>query len=313
MKKILKNGWLCIILLLSINACSKDDLVVNENLGGMQYDLPKGAPGSIDERIYNIYHKFGTYILYDFAPQDLAYLWSGGWSVWYTPAITTDEKYVSKVLDVLESTIFNKFEPEFIRRSFPYKVFIVDSLGTSYTKPTASKDFTNARYNGQNAFAIANAGAKSGNFKDADWKKMSVDLNTVFTQYYFASLPVKPVAFAASKWQKITFPRIPDPTGEDEEYKHSCWSVGLIEGSIAGGAATVKPDDNKDYADFVAFLTGTPGKEIMRRLNKYQKLKERTMLLVPFLDNVVEMNVVGSQNLNYPDDKLPAGYFDTLQ
>lgn len=311
MKKILKNSWLCIILLLSINACSKDKLVIDENLGGMQYDLPKGAPGSIDERIYNIYQKFGTYILYDFAPEDLAYLWSGGWSVWYTPAITTDEKYVSKVLDVLESTILNKFEPEFIRRSFPYKVFIVDSLGISYTKPTASKEFSNARSNGQNAFAIANAGAKSDNFKEADWKKMSVDLNATFTQYYFAALPVKPVAFTASKRQKLTGTMADDPTGEDPRYEYSMWTDGLILGRL--GTTYLTPYDDQDYADFVAFLTGTPGKEIMRRLNKYQKLKERTMLLVPFLDNVVEMNVVGSQNLNCPDDKLPAGYFDTLQ
>lgn len=298
--------WTTIVLaMLVLCSCDKEEITVIDDLGAPQYVLPKGEPGSVDEMIYNIHEKYGTFILYSFNRVDLTRLWTSQWNKWYAPAdLSGDKKYVRRMVEAIESSIFAKFEPKFIRANFPYKILLVDTLCNSHEK----KSITDLLSNGYNAIAIGNVGKKQDSWKEADWNKLSVTLNNAFTSFYYSALPVKPLQFIATRWPKITFPIVADPTGEDDKTNYSCWICGHIP-----NIGYVRSNEDKDFADFVAFLTGTPGKEIMRRFNKFPLLKERGVILYNYMATVVNMDVVATQNVNCPEDKLPAGYFESLQ
>lgn len=293
-----------------MTACSEDDIVPNADLGQPEYNLPKGEPGSVDEMIWQIHEKYGSYILYSFEEKDLTRVWTSSWSKWYAPAnLSNDKAYVRKMVEALQTSVFNKFEEKFIRDNFPYKVLLVDSLCDRYEY--SKSKLVNLLSNGQNAIAISNVGVAMDSWGEKEWNSFSVELNNAFTLFYYSALPKKPLEFIASRWTKITFPILKDPEGIDDNYNYSCWNVGYIAGSM--GSTYMRPSEDLDFADFVAFLTGTPGSEIIRRFNRFPVLKDRALLLYPYLVNDVKMDVVATQNGNCPEDKLPAGFFESLE
>lgn len=311
MENKIKNIGLCVAIILSILSCGKEELNIDYNLAKPEYTLPMGKPGSVEEQIYNIHKEYGTFILYDFEESDLKYIWTSSWNKVHTPANTTeDKKYIRRFINAIDKSVFQKYEADFIRSTFPYKVFLVDTL-YNYFEADKSK-IVNMLSNGQNAIAISNVGVASEDWEEKDWQKFEIELSNMYTKYYFNSLSKKPLAFIASKWPSLLFPNVDNTSdGEYTDYQFNCYSAGLMFGQNMISYLT--PKDDQDYGDYIAFLTGNTATEIKRVFELFPLVKSRSIILEVYLSDVVNLSVVGTQNKNNPDDKLPIDFFDTLQ
>lgn len=291
----------------TFTACSSDDDdALLEDLVAPEYNLPTGKPGTVDATIKSIYDKYGTYILYDFKETDFRRKWNGKWTPWYAPANTGEgKKYVERIVNVLNEKVLNKYEPEFVRRNFPYKVFLVDTLckNSTYSK----RNVVNVLSNGYNAIAVSNVGKATDEWGDPEWKKLAVDLEQAFTLYYYSSLTKKPLKFISLRFNEFLIPTVKDPTGKYDKLVYSCYSVGYVMGKLN---AYLKPDEDQDFADFVSFIAGTDGTELKYIFSHFEKMKERGEALYRFMKNEMDMDLIKTQNSNFPDDKLPENFFE---
>lgn len=296
-----------LLLLLYLIACSKDnDIDSLDNIIAPEYNLPKGNPGTVDAKIYDIFNKYETFVLYSFERTDFRRLWTSEWHKWYAPANTSDDlKYVSKFVDFLEKDIFGSYEPEFIKNNFPYKVFLVDTLcdAATYTASKVSKVLSN----GNNAIAISNVGLKSDSWKEQDWNLLKADINNAFTLFYYSALDEKPIQFMSLGFKGLSMPILKDPLGELSKYDYSCYSAGYIRGLLK--TTYLIPKEPEDFADYISFLTTKSGSFLNRVFERFPILKARAIVLYIFLKNKMNMDLVATQNINHPEDMVTSDLF----
>jgi hypothetical protein len=121
-----------IIQLLAIAAILAAACTHEENLG----DIPVPAPGYIlpqgqspdDDRIVDLYERYGSYFLYDYTLRDL--LWTHVANSTLAPYVCTpaDPAYVGPFLDFLDDVWFKFYPDEFLAEYLPYKVFLADTV-----------------------------------------------------------------------------------------------------------------------------------------------------------------------------------------
>lgn len=317
--------------LLTFFSCSKDN-EMDETLGKPQYDLPQGAPGSADALIYETYQKYGTYILYDFSVNDTDFLWTGQWGIVYTPAdVSGDKEYIKKVIEQIKMAVFDKFEPEFISKNFPYQIFLVNEL-------KSNNKVINMASNGYDAIAIGNVGPAMDKYDENDWRDFRNEFNTLFTMFYYGNLDERPEEFTSLLYDGFAFDIIIEDDalysylftdakylplmyyydGEDPNengYLISCYNSGLVQGGYHPMPWNLAPEENQDYADFVSFLTTKPAsyQALVFGVKEFDLLRQRALLLYDYLTKVADLDVVATQNLNCPDDKLPIDFFENLR
>ncbi len=296
------------VMLCGFYGCSSDnDSDFTDELAAPEYDLKKGTPGSVDEKIYQIHEKYGTYILYSFDEKDFKRKWIGSWSTWYAPANTSDNlKYVEKIVTLLEEKVLSKYDESFIRKNFPYKVFLVDTLcenSSSYNKRRAK----NVLSNGNNAIAISNVGVASDKWKQKEWQQLAIELDKAFSMFYYSSLKEKPIKFISLRFGKLFFPTVTDPENVYSKYTYSCYSVGYVAGKLNG---YLSPDESLDFADFIRLMVGTEGTELKRIFSRFPIMKERAAALCGFMKSHMQTDLIATQNTNFPEDKLPLNIFD---
>lgn len=294
-------------MLCGFTACSSDsESVPLDELIAPEYNLNKGTQGSVDELIYQIHEKYGTYILYSFDETDFRRKWNGKWMAWYAPANTGENlKYVERIVNVLNEKVLKKYDEEFVRKNFPYKVFLVDTLceTSTYNK----RRVKNVLSNGNNAIAVSNVGVASDSWGDKEWQKLSIELETAFTIFYYSSLTKKPLKFISLRFQKLTFPTVSDPDKVYDKYKYSCYSVGYVTGKLN---TYLPPAEDQDFAEFVSLITGTNGTELKRIFTRFAAMKERGAALYLFMKNEMNTDLIKTQNANFPEDPLPENIFD---
>lgn len=306
LKYIFSSVFFAVLLACAIG-CSEDDITINKELGEPLIDLPKGEPGSVDEMIYKIYERYGTYILYSFDEQTIRRKWTGKWSSWYAPVKVENEEYVRKMVTFLQEDFLSGYTDEFVRKNLVHKIFLVDSLGEPMDS-TSYMTFTSFDY----TFVISNVGKAMDDFADSDWYKLRNEIVNTFTQSFYNSATVKPTKFLALAASGI-ITQVEDPEGEYDKGQHSAFLVGYVHGRALpqGGYTDVLiPKTEQDFADYITFLTTNTKAELTNVLTRFPKMKERTLALVPYLKSVLELDVIATQNKNCPDDKVPSDFFE---
>ena len=106
-----------------IFACAEDKSIgdIPELTG--EYILPQGH-SSADDRIVEVFDKWGTYILYEYTDADLRWLQvdvNGQWNGYeYTDP---DTLYVDEMMDFLQKAWFDFYPDPFHQTFMPKKVF----------------------------------------------------------------------------------------------------------------------------------------------------------------------------------------------
>ena len=64
---------------------SEDSINPIPELGNPPFDLPRGEEGALEEVIYSVYEKYGSFVLYDFDQTEFYTTWNGRTVYWYAP------------------------------------------------------------------------------------------------------------------------------------------------------------------------------------------------------------------------------------
>ncbi len=121
----------CSILLCS---CAKD-----KEIGALisiedDYVLPQGnASQKANDRIQEVYDKYGSYLLYEYTQKDFLWTPSTGSASANNPnaitAIKGDPTYVEDMLNFLDNTWLQFFPDNFLKdKGLPYRVFLADTI-----------------------------------------------------------------------------------------------------------------------------------------------------------------------------------------
>lgn len=309
MKNILILAILAAMIAPLGTGCS-DDINADPTLSEPPYTLVQGAAGSIDATIYDIHQKYGNIILYDFTDVDILPAWYSTWAIAYTTADTSEEgKYVHKMLDVVTKNLYEVYGENFAKQYFPYLIFFCETLDKAGSSPTP----TDVEINSRGKMAISKVGAAQDGMTTTQWDTFIFKLQRMLATHYHSKLPSLPSKFFTYVADvPSTIPAAGSaPSGMGwTTNNHRCWSSGFIKGE--SGTNNVRPSAAFDLNDFYIFLTTTGKTEMENRFKYYPKLKERTILVYEYFEEVFKVDLVAMQNKNVPDDKLPAGFFENL-
>lgn len=292
-------------------ACS-DDVTVNESLKEIGYGLVQGEPGSLDAMIYDVHERYGTYVLYDFTEQDIRQQWKTKWSNWYSPVKKGNEEYAKKMLAFVQKEILEGYTDDFVKANLVYRIFLVDSLCKSYKY--AKSDLVNI-VNKEHAWVISNVGPQLDNWKAGDWASLKNELTSIFTLSFYEAASIKPTQFIALRKQGTSIGTIvKDPEGVYEDYQYTFYKEGYVRWKTFphGRPNYIFPEIGQDFADYITFLTTTSATELNYVLNRFERMRERAKVLVPYLNDVLKLDVVATQNKNCPEDPVASDFFSKL-
>lgn len=309
MKKVKYNILMLCLLAWAAFACS-DDLAIDESLAEVGYELPQGEEGSLEALIYDIYERYGTYVLYDFDEQDIQVEWTGSWTNNYSPVPEGSEQYIRQTIEFMQTELFDGYTDDFVRRNLVYRIFLVDTLNALFAEPDEF-EYVVEREHG---WVIGNVGPRMAEWTDEDWSTLQTELTSLFTLSFYEAAPIKPTQFLALRYGEFSLPMdLEDPLGEYEAQRYTTYTYGYVRAMvIANGETWLCPDEDQDFADYITFLTTTPATELMHVLERFETMRERAKVLVPYLDTTLGLGVVATQNKNCPNDPIAEDYFSTL-
>jgi hypothetical protein len=311
MKTLLKYLSIAAAVLL-VTRCSERELSVDPRLGEPLYHIGDGEPGSLDAIVREFNQRYGSFVIYDFAERDIRWTWTGHWYSWYTPMKAGNEAYAARLLTFLKENLYERFTDEFVRKNLSYKIFVVDSVCSSVSFSSSSLINVAER---QNGMVLGNAGPQIDGFTDAKWNEIRGDAETIFINGLYNSAPSKPSQFISLRDQNLLIPgntATLDPLGEYPSQRYRCYMAGWIKGMMprpTSAESYLKPEEPQDFANYVLFLIQTPATEVGHVMERFPRVRERVLAIVPFLADVLGMDVIATQNINNPDDPMSKDFF----
>ena len=107
MKKL--NIYIITLCTFCCMACAEDKKIGEIEPLLPDYALPQGKSPA-DDRIVELYNKYGTYVLYEYSQLEFVYGFSTSYSYLYT---LPDPQYVGDMLDLLEKIWFQYYPQYF--------------------------------------------------------------------------------------------------------------------------------------------------------------------------------------------------------
>lgn len=310
--KIMKYNLLVSVVVMSLFSACSDDIVMDESLKEVGYKLVQGEPGSLDAMIYDVYERYGTYVLYDFAEQDIHQEWKTKWNKWYSPVKKGNEEYAKKMLAFVQKEILDGYTDDFVRTNLVYRIFLVDSLCKSYEY--AKDDLVNV-LNKEHGWVISNVGSSLDNWEKSDWINLKNELTSIFTLSFYEAASVKPTQFIALRKQGFSIGKIvKDPEEQYDDYQYTFYKEGYVRWKTLphGRPNSLIPEIEQDFADYITFLTTTSATELLNVCDRFERMRERVKVFVPYLNDVLKLDVVATQNKNCPDDPVVSDFFSKL-
>ena len=292
-------------------ACSEDDIKVDESLTESLYPLSPGEPGSVDELIYQFYERYGTCIYYKFEEQQIRYGWTSKYTGDVIPVKPGNEEYVRTMVTFLQENIFENYEDDFVRGALVYNIFLVDSC----TRYSANGDYLDFIGDYDHKYIIANVGPQLDDWTDADWRALRDAVYEVFVTGFYNAASVKPSEFISLKEPGLTLPfdeKYEDPLSEYESMVYSFRLKGYMSptyNTLTGLPTYLYPDEEEDFRAYLNTLTNSTKTELTNILTRFERVRERALVLVSYLKNILNLDVVATQNQNCPEDPIPENFF----
>ena len=306
--------YIMLVLFLSgMSSCgSEDSITPIPELGNPPFDLPRGEEGSLEELIYSVYEKYGSFVLYDFDQKEFYTTWNGRDIYWYAPVKTGNEAYVRQMVTFMLEKVFASYPEAFIAKFLPKKIYLVDSICNTSTYNKSSLVNTLATSN--HGLAVSNVGVKMGSFMDSDWDTMSSGIVTTIMSNIYITMTVPDEFFALVTYQFIYMfdeEENADPEGEFDAYHYVLYTEGFVGANAFLDYGYFMPHkDGVDLGDYLAFLMSTPKSEMDRIFARFNIVKQRAFLIADFMVKEMDMDPVVLLNSFCPNDPLPVGYFD---
>lgn len=143
-------------------------------------------------------------------------------------------------------------------------------------------------------------------------------IGSVFGNFFFAKLPVKPTKFLETRPSLLAnLVTIPNDAQMKADLKikpdfendnHSANVCGYIIGYLPTHVQA--PTEAQDYSDYLTFLTKKPGSEIRQITSFYWRVAWRATLFMEFYKEAYGEDLIDIQNAAFPDDKVTAEDFN---
>lgn len=313
MKKIIYFSIIGILVFLS--SCSEDAIVPAVDTTPEYAELLKAnaAKSDADAKIYEWYQKYGTAFLYDFRDVDFSWQWAGKFKNAYVKFDTANEEdmaAVANLLSIVENNFLSLYDEDFLKNNLPYKVFLVKVLrNISNAESTLSSSWVSALSNSQDAFMIGYQQKNGKVFSNSVYEK---ELGNVFGSFFYDNLPVKPEKFVNSRVEcKYSLVTVPVDNSIAEEFKNKPdWADRNHQANVCGyikGYTMTKvrvPTPAQDYTDYLTFITKNPGSYIRKYTQFYWRIAKRATLFIDFFQKANNQDLIGIQNVLFPDDKV---------
>lgn len=306
--------------MLFVTACSDDDVNPSPELAGPLYGLEKGTPGSVDELIYKTWEHSGVYYLYNYS--DDAFLvsnWSGHVSYTYTPVKEENIEAVRQVVSHINDNVLGGMDGDFIRRNWYVRVFMCDELLDLYDRAVTDVYVENA-----DILILPNVNGTMLAKTDDEWTKWATSLSDLLISRLYLGATVQPTAFLALRPKGAngrelsaiyTDEWITDPDGRYSPNMYTFRTKGYVKSRATSvqNESVMVVKEQQDVADFINFLTKTSKEELEWNWSHFDALKQRALVLIPYLYDELGLDLDQMQNSNAPEDPVPAGYFKNLK
>ncbi len=304
-------------------ACS-EDLNPSPELAGPLYGLEKGAPGSLEELIYNTWEYCGVYYLYDYSETAFQVSnWSGFFNKWYTPVKEEHKELVRTVIQQIQEGVFAGMDADFIRRNWFVRVFLCDSLcdGSTFNADKLIETYLENK----DMLIIPNVGEKMKNYTEEEWTQWIDQFSTLLISRLYLGATEEPTDFFGLRakdprtGKELSFilgtSWVEDPESEYSPNVYTFRTNGYIksQANFTGPETIFVPDKQQDVFDYITFLTTTAKTEIEHVFERFPKILERTVVLLPYLKNILGLDLVAMQQANCPEDAVGADFFENLQ
>ena len=180
---------------------SEDSINPIPELGNPPFDLPRGEEGSLEELIYSVYEKYGSFVLYDFDQTEFYTTWNGRTVYWYAPVKSGNKDHVAQMVTFMLEKVFAGYPEAFIAKFLPKKIYLVDSIcnTSSYNK----SNLVNTLVTNNHGLAVSNVGVKMEAFTDSDWDAMNTGIVTAIMSNIYNTMTVPDEFFALVTYQFI--------------------------------------------------------------------------------------------------------------
>ena len=178
----MRNLCLSVIfgLLCCCMSCAEDKGIGPELTLERDYIIPQGMSPD-DDRVVELFEKYGTYFLYDYTEAEFNYSIVSSTSSSSNVTIygvLGDPMYLGDMLDLLDEIWLRFYPDEFLAFNLPYRVLLADTIKQvySYERPN---DYLYTRLTA-NTIAISGLNANISNMPADEKRKMKNDLQKNF-------------------------------------------------------------------------------------------------------------------------------------
>lgn len=307
---------------LMLGSCS-EDVTPDPELAGPLYGLSKGEPGSVDELIYKTWEFCGVYYLYDYNQYSfLLTNWSGFFKKWYTPVKEENKELIREVIHTIQNGVFVGMDGDFVRRNWYVRVFLCDSLCNAYDYDESK--LVEHYLENSDLLIIPNVGEVMKNYTEEDWKDWKEVFSNLLISRLYLGATEEPTAFFDLRYK--------DPkTGkeataiygtdweDDPEMKYSPNMYTFRKKGYWKSKSTsfqvesiLIVDRKTDVADYITHLTTLAKTELEYVWERFPVMLQRTRAIIPYLEDILGLDLVSMHNANCPDDPVEADYFKNL-
>ena len=266
----------------------------------------------MEEQIYSVYEKYGSFVLYDFDQKEFYTTWNGRVVYWYAPVKKGNEAYVSQMVTFMVEDVFASYPEAFISKFLPKKIYLVDSIcnTSSYNK----SNLVNTLATDNHGLVVSYVGSKMDSYRDSDWDAMRSGIVTSIMGNIYNTMDVPGEFFDLVEYLFIYMydeEEDADPEGEFDAYHYVLYTNGYVNSNAFPDYGYFMPHRNgDDLGDYLSFLMSTPKTEMDRIFARFDIVKKRSFLIARFMVEEMEMDPIALQNSFCPNDPLPVGYFD---
>ncbi|SEW35221.1 hypothetical protein [Chitinophaga arvensicola] len=307
MKHILFIGCISSILLFS---CKKDVSIGAPVPIEADYKLPQGnASQEANDKIQQLYNKYGSYFLYSFTQKDFIWVQSTGSSASKVDtAVLGNPAYAGDMLNFLDD-IWLKFLPDDFKKNqgIPYRVMMADTIKQYRPGFPPGREYLYSDYK-VTGKAIAFAGMNSslrtmtGAQKTA---KKNIFISAIWNYYVSAKILDVPASFyTLSNYAPTAAPTLPLSNADNKEaYRQRGFIPGfdpvyLTTNEWYNGAYSWQTAKTNDLNSFVANLTMRTDAQ-MEPFLKYPLIKQKFDLLVNYYKTKYNIDVRAIANATY--------------
>ena len=143
------------------------------------YELPQGK-SEADDRIVEMYEKYGTYILYEYTKMDVYY--DNGINQDGTIYEDPDPKYVEYMMDLLDKIWFKAYPESFNQQTLPYQIFLAKKI-EGLSPVTGEVISEQTVYAGNHSFMVGKCDEKLKDFTQEELRDFKNTLQVAFWSF----------------------------------------------------------------------------------------------------------------------------------